>query len=79
MKWLMCGHGCSSARAGTPRLPDPLALPVRRTSRTAYARGLPLSLFSIAPLLPNTVDKDWKFRDGVYQTGGTDAAPAGSV
>ncbi len=32
----------------------------------SYLKGLPVSFFSKVSLLPNTVDADWKFKDGVY-------------
>ncbi len=52
----------------------------RSTARTSYARGLPLSLFAKAPVLPNTVDADWKFREGVYEPGaGAGQAPDGAA
>ena len=36
-------------------------------ARSSHVRGLPISLFSAAPVLPNTVDADWRFKAEVYR------------
>jgi hypothetical protein len=36
-------------------------------ARRSHVRGLPFAMFAKAPALPNTVDKDWRFKAEVYK------------
>jgi hypothetical protein len=36
-------------------------------ARRSHVRGLPFAMFAKAPALPNTIDKDWRFKAEVYK------------
>ena len=48
-------------------LVTPRALKWLVAARTSHVRGLPVSLFAAAPVLPNTIDADWRFKADVYR------------
>ena len=52
----------SNALLVTPRV---LAWLVQ--ARASHVRGLPFSLFTKAALLPNTIDADFRFKDGYFK------------
>jgi hypothetical protein len=72
------GKGSVTGLISSALLVTPRVLAWVLNARASHTRALPLSMFSKMPLLPNTVDKDWKFKPEVYQPGlGVDKAESG--